>query len=197
MTQEVLYKYRGLSNLKRFLEIILNKKFYGALYSELNDPMEGKFRYNYKIPHGIIEALKDQKQKTYICSLSKRNDIGIMWTHYAEEHKGCCIEVEVTAKSWKRIEVKYQSSSIEISDTSSLLDILKIKSIQWNYEEEVRYIKTPKDRKALSIKIKRIFLGYKLNKPEFNFYKKLIQTLNPSIEVVKMKKDSLDFGYKE
>lgn len=197
MTQEILYKYRGLSNLKRFLEIILNKKFYGALYSELNDPMEGKFRYNYKIPHGIIEALKDQKQKTYICSLSKRNDIGIMWTHYAEEHKGCCIEVEVTAKSWKRIEVKYQSSSIEISDTSSLLDILKIKSIQWNYEEEVRYIKTAKDRKALSIKIKRIFLGYKLNKPEFNFYKKLIQTLNPSIEVVKMKKDSLDFGYKE
>lgn len=78
MTQEILYKYRGLSNLKRFLEIILNKKFYGALYTELNDPMEGKFRYNYKIPHGIIEALKDQKQKTYICSLPKRNDIGII-----------------------------------------------------------------------------------------------------------------------
>lgn len=197
MTKEVLYKYRGLSNLKRFLEIILNKEIYGALYTELNDPMEGYFRYNYKIPHGIIETLKDQKQKTYICSLSKRNDIGIMWTHYAEEHKGCCIEVEVTAKSWRRIEVAYQLSSVEISDTSSLLDILKIKSIQWNYEEEVRYIKTAKDRKALSIKIKRIFLGYKLNKSEFNFYVKLIKILNPSIEVVKMKKDSLDFGYKE
>lgn len=26
MKKEVLYKYRGLSNLKRFLEIILNKK---------------------------------------------------------------------------------------------------------------------------------------------------------------------------
>ena len=32
MKKEVLYKYRGLSNLKRFLEIILNKKLYGALY---------------------------------------------------------------------------------------------------------------------------------------------------------------------
>ena len=78
MKKEVLYKYRGLSNLKRFLEIILNKKLYGALYTELNDPMEGSFRYNYKIPHEIIEDLKDQKQKTYICSLSKKNDIGIM-----------------------------------------------------------------------------------------------------------------------
>ena len=193
MKKEVLYKYRGLSNLKRFLEIILNKKLYGALYTELNDPMEG----NYKIPHEIIEDLKDQKQKTYICSLSKKNDIGIMWTHYAEEHKGCCIEIEVTAKSWERIEVKYQSSSFKIADTSSLSDILKIKSIQWNYEEEVRYIKTAKDREALSIKIKRIFLGYKLKASEFNFYKKLIQTLDPSIEVVKMKKESLDFGYKE
>ena len=183
MKKEVLYKYRGLSNLKRFLEIILNKKLYGALYTELNDPMEGSFRYNYKIPHEIIEDLKDQKQKTYICSLSKKNDIGIMWTHYAEEHKGCCIEIEVTA--------------FKIADTSSLSDILKIKSIQWNYEEEVRYIKTAKDREALSIKIKRIFLGYKLKASEFNFYKKLIQTLDPSIEVVKMKKESLDFGYKE
>lgn len=63
MKKEVLYKYRGLSNLKRFLEIILNKKLYGALYTELNDPMEGSFRYNYKIPHEIIEDLKDQKQK--------------------------------------------------------------------------------------------------------------------------------------
>lgn len=27
MKKEVLYKYRGLSNLKRFLEIILNKNF--------------------------------------------------------------------------------------------------------------------------------------------------------------------------
>lgn len=36
MKKEVLYKYRGLSNLKRFLEIILNKKLYGALYTELN-----------------------------------------------------------------------------------------------------------------------------------------------------------------
>lgn len=86
---------------------------------------------------------------------------------------------------------------IKIADTSSLSDILKIKSIQWNYEEEVRYIKTAKDREALSIKIKRIFLGYKLKASEFNFYKKLIQTLDPSIEVVKMKKESLDFGYKE
>ena len=197
MTKEVLYKYRGLSNLKRFLEIILDKKLYGALYTELNDPMEGSFRYNYKMPHDIIEDLKDQKQKTYICSLSKRNDIGIMWTHYAEEHKGCCIEVEVTAKTWQRIEVEYKPSLVEISDTSSLLDILKIKSIQWNYEEEVRYIKTAKDREALSIKIKRIFWGYKITKTEFNFYKKLIQTLDPSIEVIKMEKKNLDFGFKE
>lgn len=169
MEKEVLYKYRGLSNLKRFLEIILNKKLYGALYTELNDPMEGSFRYNYKIPHDIIEDLKDKKQKTYICSLSKRKDIGIMWTHYADEHKGCCIEFEVTAKSWQRIDVEYQSLPAEILATSSLSDILKIKSKQWNYEEEVRYIKTAKQREALSINIRRVFLGYKLNKNRREF----------------------------
>lgn len=69
MKKEVLYKYRGLSNLKRFLEIILNKKLYGALYTELNDPMEGSFRYNYKIPHEIIE---DLKKNVYLLSLPKK-----------------------------------------------------------------------------------------------------------------------------
>lgn len=37
------YKYRSLSNLRFFLDILIYKRLYMASYSELNDPMEGAF----------------------------------------------------------------------------------------------------------------------------------------------------------
>lgn len=40
---ELLYKYRSLENLERFLDIIIDRKLYGALYNEMNDPMEALF----------------------------------------------------------------------------------------------------------------------------------------------------------
>lgn len=43
---ELLYKYRSLENLERFLDIIIDKKLCGALYNEKNDPMEGYFQYD-------------------------------------------------------------------------------------------------------------------------------------------------------
>ena len=36
-----LYKFRSLQNLRRFLDILVNKRFYMAHYNEMNDPMEG------------------------------------------------------------------------------------------------------------------------------------------------------------
>lgn len=38
------YKYRSLENLKRFLEIVMNRKLWSSTYKELNDPMEGVFQ---------------------------------------------------------------------------------------------------------------------------------------------------------
>lgn len=37
------YKYRSLENLKRFLEIVMNRKLWSSTYKELNDPMKGVF----------------------------------------------------------------------------------------------------------------------------------------------------------
>lgn len=101
---ELLYKYRSLSKIERILEIIIDRKLYGALYTEMNDPMEGYFQYSPDVDRYLVRYIMDSKNKRYICSLSRKSDIGLMWTHYADENKGCCIEVEVTSTSWKRLE---------------------------------------------------------------------------------------------
>lgn len=75
---ELLYKYRSLENLGRFLNIIIDKKLYGALYNEMNDPMEGFFQYDSNVNRAIVSNILNGKGKRYICSLSKKSNIGLM-----------------------------------------------------------------------------------------------------------------------
>lgn len=63
------YKYRSLENLKRFLEIVMNRKLWSSTYKELNDPMEGVFQYDPGFKgSNFIRMLQSQKQHTYICA---------------------------------------------------------------------------------------------------------------------------------
>ena len=51
------YKFRGLQDLKRFIDIILNKRLYASRYGELNDPMEGVYMTD-SLNSNIIRLLK-------------------------------------------------------------------------------------------------------------------------------------------
>lgn len=137
---ELLYKYRSLENLERFLDIVIDNKLYGALYKEMNDPMEGYFQYSPDVDKSVLTGIWQGKNKRYICSLSKKSNIGLMWTHYANENKGCCIEVEVTSKTWERLDVEYKKTITNLSETTTIEDILKVKASMWEYEQEVRYL---------------------------------------------------------
>lgn len=196
---DLLYKYRSLENLERFLDIIIDKKLYGALYKEMNDPMEGYFQYDPNIDKILVRSILDGKNRHYICSLSKRPDIGLMWTHYANENKGCCIEVEVTSKTWQLLDVEYSSQIPVLTDRTSIEDILSVKAKMWEYEEEVRFISPAvvdkSTRLHLAVRINKIYLGYKLDRRKVSHLKKIINALDPKIKVVKMKKENLRYGF--
>ena len=194
-----LYKYRSLKDLERFLSIIIERKLYGALYSEMNDPMEGYYQYDPSIDKNLLKSILEGKQKRYICSLSKRGNIGLMWTHYCDENKGCCLEVEVTSKTWDRLDVSYEEQMPTLSPGMTAKDLLKVKAKMWNYEEEVRYLSPefPKDKRRpqLAVKIHRIFIGCKVEKSKKAHLKKIINALDEKIEVIMMHKSDLDYGF--
>ena len=65
-----LYKLRPLLNcddLQRVTDIIRNKKFWCAKYSELNDPMEGVFLAS---PSEAVQQIYLGKLKYKICSFT-------------------------------------------------------------------------------------------------------------------------------
>lgn len=194
------YKYRSLSNLSRFLTIIIDRKLYGALYNEMNDPMEGYYQYDPSVDKALLNSIVDGKKRTYICSLSKRGDIGLMWTHYAGENKGCCLEVEVTSKTWTEVPVDYRNAMPEITPSTTAEDILRVKAEMWKYEEETRFlspeIDVKKTRPQLTVRINRIFVGCKVDRFEFSHLCKIVKSLDDRIKVIKMRKEWLDYGFR-
>lgn len=199
----MLYKYRSLTDLKKFIDILINKRLYASNYMDLNDPMEGAFCYSPNIEYKkIAKLIREEKEKTLICSLSRNYKNGLMWSVYADQHKGCCIEVEANSTLWNRVEIDYSENMLNLENVlKENIDINRIlgyKSVQWQHEEEVRYLRTINSNRSshyLPVKINRVYLGVRVSPKDERFIRKLIENIDNSIEVVKLKKDDIDFGF--
>lgn len=185
------YKFRNLQNLKRFIDIILNERLYASKYNELNDPMEGAYLTD-PSNRTIINCLKKEKYKTRICSLSTDYKQTLLWSHYADGHTGCCIELSAVNKRELPTTVKYMEQIPIVNDNTDGKQLLSHKSIIWEYEKEVRYFRKSS---YLNIKIHQIIFGLKVSENDYKFFEKLVHAINPNIKTRKIRKDEIEDGY--
>lgn len=187
-----LYKYKSLQDLYYFIDILLNKRLYAAKYLELNDPLEG-----YIGSYCGNDGVYDQRANTRICSLATDYKNILMWSHYADSHKGCCIELSVTSSSWKKYDVKYVNSLPIVDGNTKVYDLLTTKLKLWEYENEVRYLKELDPEKEMKnkngrrgnfiqIKIHKIYLGAKLPQKQEILIRHLVEKIDPNIDVEKV-----------
>lgn len=79
------------------------------------------------------------------CVSAKYDDI-LMWSHYADDHKGICLEFDGEAELMAHAQkVKYSQKRVPImayydDKETSMTKALLTKSLQWAYEEEWRLI---------------------------------------------------------
>lgn len=205
----LLYKFRALSKLDYFLDIIHNERFYCSRYDELNDPLEGMFReiicsggfgamtFGTTLFGGTSRSdkylfLKDayeHAKKVKICSFSAESafkDIR-MWSHYAEDHKGVVIEVDLPEDEMEKVEYLpeiFTMEKIGEAGDSPGIDrgmndfILSHKTEHWVHEEEYRRIDKA-DYYNVTGKIKAVYLGIKCSKFHMDLLPKIIPSNIP------------------
>lgn len=138
----------------------------------------------------------------------------LMWSHYADSHKGICIKYNLknydinsinknnTVAYFKNVE--YPSSKKikkKIKDKINFYDAFFIKGKEWKYENELRllYFNTngKEEHKSIPISkcIEAIYFGLKCSSKDILAIKNLIADKN--IKIYKMKADKKNFGHLE
>jgi len=129
------------------------------------------------------------RNATKICSFSQRSDSILMWGHYADGHKGFCIEYNLETLpancTFRRnlYPVNYSLALFDLTKWASqlvstardkfnqaeILLVMLSKYSDWSYEQEWRWVRTePRlaDNGPLPVpKPTRVFLGAKIEEP--------------------------------
>jgi len=121
-------------------------------YGDRQKDSEAKEEYLYALERGIINNLIQDKG---VLCLAQKWDCPLMWSHYADQHKGLCIEYDTSATEFGvPVKVNYSGErGIKTSDLYKWLinndkDALERvrngyfyrKAPQWKYEKEWRLV---------------------------------------------------------
>ena len=182
-----LYKYHTVN--KNLVWSLSNSKNWYSKLLYLNDPYEAFFEDN-----SGTEVYKKFKAKLCVCSFSKNKEEILMWSHYADEHRGVCLEFDCIEdddlnRSIHHINYDNKISSIKevkVDKTGHLsLNInsngkwLIHKLETWKYEDEARIITIEQNSNLKGVardfrgKLIAIYFGFNASQFDIDLVKKI------------------------
>ncbi len=190
----MLYKYRGIKDFRFFTDIILKSRLYASPYFDLNDPMEGKYLYSQgggSLDEDMRRLLKGEKEKLRICALSRDPNNELMWSHYAEGHRGVVVGVEISSNKYEMRPIEYDGLhrvGLINFHTGSAIDVLSHKLDVWQYEEEERVF--TRGKQFVDVAVRRIICGSRMSTQDQGFITDLVGKIDPNIEIINARTDS-------
>ena len=178
-----IYKYRSMKKNREWIQKILKDKvFWFSKWNKLNDPMEGFFRY-YPDKHkpAALQEIVAGKDNLGICSFSTNPCDVVLWSYYANNHKGICIEVDADLDRDSEVTLEPVTYEPQIPwlrkhDGTDLTakEILSMKLNPWKREVELRAFCEGSGRKLKVGEITRVILGVNIKKGDREFVETLI-----------------------
>lgn len=176
-TNGSLYKYRSGQDYD--IENIKNDKLTLNDPNNFNDPFEFLIIYNELEElldldswNDILSELpKRMKSQWRVGCLADTNKNHLMWSHYANNHEGFCLEYDLYDLFEMKellLPVKYEERISKGSINSGIsMEFMFRKSNVWEYEGEWRIVKQAQDDISyMNIdvpKVKAIYMGCKIN----------------------------------
>lgn len=181
MTEYCFFKYRAIN--KDLLDSLVKSQLFFAPRNRLNDPFDCNIDISRALDHLLLSEEKDKTDllrklrnnddelKRFnnnvdplgICSFSLTPNETLMWSHYANDHKGICLRYDFPQTLLKNPDeilgvspVSYEPNSIsdwlfnnidlyDMDHKTFIIELLKTlltsKAPTWRYEQEVRIIR--------------------------------------------------------
>jgi len=211
MIPPLLYKYRSLASgcREHTLALLERMEIYYASPKELNDPMEFKSKLEVSIPsiehvdwndtsnplvHDVRSEIEMSKSSLGICCFSECPRSHLMWSHYADSHRGICVGFDTQSDSgWNNaVRIEYSDElpvfriAYPFKATREHLRYQQTKLTDWKYEKEWRFIRTdlnetPRKRQLPADALSVIILGSKMSSNDRN---QVIQIARRSVKQI-------------
>lgn len=118
----------------------------------LNDEQVKELRRSFHSPkklHAITnQSISDAKETFGVTCFSKNPDSILMWSHYADKHRGACLKLNILADAEffmtpfpVKYKKKYPKYNYIRNREGTAKFLLETKSIDWKYENEIRVMK--------------------------------------------------------
>lgn len=178
-----VFKYYNTNKFS--IESLKFKYLFHSNYKDFNDPFDcnldlicfekEKKRTHFKKKEVII---KENFSNIGVCCFSRNVNSILMWSHYAENHKGFCLEFYSNRKreGVNPLDVNYvdvfMKASFYDNKNDAAFHMIFTKAEQWNYEAELRSIQsniTSIESRKIAFQredVKAIYLGVKID-PDF------------------------------
>lgn len=231
----LLYKFRRID--KWLVESLVNQSLYFARPDTLNDPFD--CRINLKRVLGRAESFATGDRKRFFASLLDNPDffntwestfetIGVfccsrtideilLWSHYANEHRGVCLEYQFRPSSFLREDflltaagnVEYLTEPLADWLTNAPIDnhnfvtelvhkYLKTKSPAWKYEQEARIIRREHGTVNFSVNepfLKEVCFGLRTTRADIDLITSLARTYTRCTRFSQMVPNETEFGF--
>lgn len=183
-----LYNYTSI-NINT-IKSILNEQLWLSHTNSFNDPVDPSIKQFKKYKEDYDYLLDSIK----IGCLTTKNDNTLMWSHYADKHRGICIEYDI-GKIYEKDnliinKVNYNipiitnksiadNEILEIDNINRLIELFSLKSNEWKYEKEYRILYYDKERKKdgilIDCPIKSICFGTETSEDDKKLIRKIIK----------------------
>ena len=177
----IIYKFVTASNFREYWQSYLDGNIYFQSWKNYNDPAEGYFFFapNQNAQQESAKTITSMKDTyTTACFASSCTHM-LLWSHYAKDHKGVCLEYEVNERTLQRSGIQLKKIcyarkipllSQQASDRDNTLTFLTTKLWFWEHESEIRLLREDgRDGQHRIGTLKKVILGKRFEMPPWTF----------------------------
>ncbi len=238
--EHTFYKYRAIN--KNFIDSFVKSALYFAEPNALNDPYDCQMDFSkacYELADklsndrsnafialaenkDIIEKQKKAISQLGVCSFSRVNDETLLWSHYADEHKGVCVEyqfpkdflmdeanirkfmgvasvayVDNPLRNWLETITTAQLEDLHVFYNELTNVLLTYKSPPWKYENEMRIVRFESGLVTIPMSfVKHIYFGLQASESDIDLVITIAKAIGYSCNYSRAIRSDGDYGFK-